>query len=199
MGERDPYVMQIIQELPMQGHFLEVGVLGANFPRLQALKAKNIHFWGLDTQGTCDNIWRSLPEEYRPNITLIGNEKQDYNWSLLMLIKAFEERARHVDQFDVVYLDGHHTLFVDGLAMFLCSLLVKTGGYLLMDDYGWSLNQQEDLIKSNSYYREQYNFENYTEEQRACSHLTLIMNHLLPIAGKYIPIIENFAWQKLGN
>jgi hypothetical protein len=198
MGEQDPYVMQIIQDLPENGHFLEVGVLFANMPRLEALKERNIHFWGMDTLDICNRIWVSLPAQYHDQVTLIGNEKQDYNWSLMMLIKSLQDRSGSTSHFDAVYLDGHHTLFVDGLAMYLCSSLVKEGGYLLMDDYYWTLNQQETNIKSDGHYIGQYDFEKYNEEQRACSHLGLIIDYLLPESGKFIPVIDNFAWKKTG-
>jgi hypothetical protein len=196
MGANDEKVLEIIEKLPSDGHFLEVGVMMPHIPRLHALIAKNIHFWGMDTQEVCHRIWNKIHPNYHPHMTLIGNEKQDYNWSLMTLVKALKDRTGTIGHFDTVFLDGHHTLFVDGFAMHLCSTLLKPGGYLLVDDDGWSLNQQETNIRQNDIYNSQYVFENYTEEQRAVSHLSLMIDYLIPTLGKFTPIIERFAWQK---
>ena len=67
-----------------------------------------------------------------------------------------------------------------------------------MDDYYWTLNQQENNIRASGHYIGQYNFEDYTEEQRACSHLGLIIDYLLPRLDKFEPVVDHFAWKKIG-
>lgn len=71
-----------------------------------------------------------------------GNSKKrfdSYNWNLSNMI--FEMRKKNeAGIFDVVYLDGAHTLHHDGLAVCLLKELIKDGGFLILDDLFWSFN-----------------------------------------------------------
>lgn len=62
------------------------------------------------------------------------------------------------DGFDVVYLDGAHTFFHDGLAVALLKELLKESGYLILDDLFWSYAKSPTLSNSG--------FDKLTDEQR---------------------------------
>lgn len=58
-----------------------------------------------------------------------------YNWGFKQLM---EQRGGE-PFFDYVYIDGAHTWAIDALAFFLCDVLLKPGGHVDFDDYGWTL------------------------------------------------------------
>jgi SAM-dependent methyltransferase/predicted O-methyltransferase YrrM len=58
-----------------------------------------------------------------------------YNWAL----KQFMEQRGTDPVFDYVYIDGAHTWAIDALTFLLCDVLLKPGGYVDFDDYGWRL------------------------------------------------------------
>lgn len=75
-------------------------------------------------------------------IVTAGNthdEWDSYNWNLSNMV--FRMRERHgTGIFDVVYLDGAHTLLHDGLAVCLLKDLIKVGGFLILDDLLWTFS-----------------------------------------------------------
>ena len=60
-------------------------------------------------------------------------EPSSYTWRLMKFLK--EERC---PAFDLCYIDGAHTWFVDGLAFCLVHLLLKPGGWIIFDDLDWT-------------------------------------------------------------
>jgi hypothetical protein len=42
-------------------------------------------------------------------------------------------------KFDYVFLDGAHTLAIDGLTFFICKRMLSDGGYIDFDDYNWRI------------------------------------------------------------
>lgn len=60
-----------------------------------------------------------------------------YNWNLSNMVLGMRQMyLRGI--FDVVYLDGAHTLCHDGLAVCLLKELIKDGGILVLDDLFWT-------------------------------------------------------------
>jgi predicted O-methyltransferase YrrM len=60
-------------------------------------------------------------------------EPTSYNWRLM---KFLDHNPR--PQFDLCYLDGAHDWFVDGFAFYLAHLLLKPGGWIILDDLEWT-------------------------------------------------------------
>ena len=50
--------------------------------------------------------------------------------------------------YDYIYVDGSHAWEIDGLAFFLLDRLLKPGGYMDFDDYGWSMAASPALLTS---------------------------------------------------
>jgi predicted O-methyltransferase YrrM len=62
-----------------------------------------------------------------------------YTWFLKEQVQARSDAAGNCEPlYDLCYLDGSKNLNVDGLAVVLVERLLRTGGWLLMDDLEWT-------------------------------------------------------------
>lgn len=61
-----------------------------------------------------------------------------------------------VPQFDFIYFDGGHTWDDTALGVTLCSMLLKQGGILVLDDLFWSINSTISRTPSNAKYYKGY-------------------------------------------
>jgi predicted O-methyltransferase YrrM len=65
-----------------------------------------------------------------------------YTWWLKEEVQARTDAHGNVTpRFDLVYLDGAKHFTIDGLAVILAEKLLRPGGWLLMDDLGWTYAQ----------------------------------------------------------
>ncbi len=70
---------------------------------------------------------------------LIRNPDTSYNWWLKKQIVARSDSDGNTEPvYDFVFLDGAHEWNVDGLAVLLVEKLLKSGGWLLLDDMNWT-------------------------------------------------------------
>jgi predicted O-methyltransferase YrrM len=60
-------------------------------------------------------------------------EPTSYTWRLMKMLEANPE-----PRYDLCYLDGAHSWFVDGLAFFLVDRLLRPGGWIVFDDMEWT-------------------------------------------------------------
>lgn len=60
---------------------------------------------------------------------------EGYIWDLVEHIKQQPE-----NKFDFCYLDGGHTLESTGLGFTLINILLRPGGYIVLDDVKWTIN-----------------------------------------------------------
>jgi predicted O-methyltransferase YrrM len=60
-------------------------------------------------------------------------EPTSYTWRLMRMLEESPE-----PRFDLCYLDGAHSWFVDGFAFFLVDRLLRPGGMLVLDDLDWT-------------------------------------------------------------
>ena len=69
----------------------------------------------------------------------VVREFSSYTWWLKEQVQARSDRAGNVEPiYDFVYLDGAKNWTIDGLAVVLVEKLLRPGGWLLMDDLGWT-------------------------------------------------------------
>jgi predicted O-methyltransferase YrrM len=69
----------------------------------------------------------------------IVREHSSYTWFLKERLAERTDRAGNVDPlYDFCYLDGSKNFNIDGLAVVLIERLLRPGGWLLMDDLGWT-------------------------------------------------------------
>jgi SAM-dependent methyltransferase len=175
---KEEYVKRIIASMN-GGSFLEVGV--GEFPRFDRFELMRIHgvsYVGCDFQSVCESHVRelSIKGTNTEDITFRSNFTGTYAWTLFEMLENDEK-------YDVIYIDGHHTFYIDLPAILLAHNLLKPGGYLLLDDMTWTL----DFLKANMmrslsqwyFYRSMYDFSEYTAAQRALPHIQMIADELL--------------------
>jgi len=158
---------------------LEIGIGGYPcIPRLRRLQEAGIAYSGCDFEEVCRTHQAALaqnglnPEDFR----YLSNKVGTYSWTLMELVNKG-------DKFDLIYLDGHHTFYVDLPAAFLAHFLLPPGGYLFLDDIDWTL----EFLKGNMYrfygewalYRNAYDFSDYDEQQQRINHIRMIAESVM--------------------
>lgn len=104
-----------------------------------------------------------LKERY-PNFHFHSNTNRvydTYNWSLMKML----EQGGYEEYFDVVFSDGAHVYLHDTLAFFLSDRMLKNGGVMFFDDYGWVLGHEKFTGIE----------EHYTKEQLAEAHVKFLV------------------------
>jgi predicted O-methyltransferase YrrM len=110
-----------------------------------------------------------------------------YNWSLARLLQE-----NKIPIYDYVFLDGAHTWAVDALTALLADSLLKTGGYLDLDDYYWTLEASPSLNpKAFPLTRKLY-----TDEQMATQQVKMIVDLVIRRTGRYRELVPNKIFQK---
>jgi predicted O-methyltransferase YrrM len=107
-----------------------------------------------------------------------------YNWWLK------EEIERGEPRFDFVYLDGAKNWTIDGLAVLLIEKVLRPGGWLLMDDLGWTYaSKRLDTISDGVTIR------GLSEEERAEPHLRAVFRLLVEPHPSFVEMkIEDDWW-----
>jgi predicted O-methyltransferase YrrM len=68
-----------------------------------------------------------------------------YTWFLKEQIEERSDKSGNCEPlYDFCFLDGQKNWTVDGLAVFLIEKLLRPGGWLLMDDLGWTYSPQRE-------------------------------------------------------
>lgn len=159
--------------------FLEIGIGPEPIvDRMRLFEAKGTSYTGVDFDSVCRHHRRMLARAGVAGeaIEYLGNETGTYAWTLFDLMRAGR-------RFDVVYLDGHHTFYVDLPAFILADRVLESGGWLLIDDIRWTLGGfRQSLTRHFSawrFYHSMYEWSAYTEEQRWVPHIGLIAEGLV--------------------
>ncbi len=182
--QKESNLRRILAGMP-EGKFLEVGI--GEFPHFERLKLINEHsisYTACDLASVCKSHQRELSIKGVPqtNFRFAWNSTGTYAWTMFEMLEKGE-------QFDVIYIDGHHTFYVDLPAMLLADRLLKPGGYLLLDDITWTLSfLRTHMTQSLSqwyFYRTMYNFSEYTRDQQSLPHIKMIAERLLIEPGGY--------------
>lgn len=123
----------------------EIGIgYGATALQILSLLGEKDVYYGFDYQDVVDKFKFDLQSDkfnFKCQINVLGNSRKtydSYNWNLSELI--FIMRAKKINGlFDVVYLDGGHTLLISGLAVCMLKYLIRKGGFLILDDLHWTI------------------------------------------------------------
>ena len=121
------------------------------------------------------------------NVECFGNTSKhwdSYNWNLGKFLLA-----GHRAVYDYIYLDGAHTFAVDGLAIVLCDMLLKPGGFIEVDDYYWKFSQSQ--------WMKEIRQEFMTDEQINTAQLAMVVNLFLNSNPGYEVITKNRIYRKL--
>lgn len=159
--------------------FLEIGIgPHPEIDRLKLIEQQTIKYTAVDFSNICQ--WHKqiiqLNFDTPERFNFFGNQIGTYAWTLFNLLQKGKK-------FDIIYLDGHHTFYVDLPTMFIADLLLKDGGLFIIDDIQWNLNfLKKHMARSfNEYafYRNIYEFSDYTNEQLEMPHMKIISEEIL--------------------
>lgn len=118
--------------------FLEIGI-GPTFrqERFRAIDELGIHYVGLDFERVCAQRRADLAAAgiADRNFTFLGNASGAYLFNLIRL-------ARNRETFDIVYLDGSHSIYVDLAAAIAAIRLLTPGALFLFDDVRFSFGRR---------------------------------------------------------
>ena len=143
-----------------------------------------------DFEDVVEPVAARLTEAGHSNVVAYGNSRlllDSYNWSLMRLLSEHEAPV-----FDYVYIDGAHTWHHDALAFLLIDRLLKPGGYVDFDDYGWTIDASPSVNPRAA--PEQ--LERYTQEQIVTPQIELIAELLVRRDPRYQEVMENKIFQK---
>jgi SAM-dependent methyltransferase len=159
--------------------FLEIGIGPTpNIDRLRLLLAHGVKYTGVDFESVCDFHAREIRRAglSSDQLEFLPNTTGTYAWTLFEMLGQGR-------RFDIVYLDGHHTFYVDIPAFFMGDRLLEPGGMFLVDDIRWSLGAfQVSLLSYFSvwrFYHTMYDFSAYSSEQQSLPHVGLIAQRIL--------------------
>lgn len=175
--------------------FMEIGLGPKLRPsRLEAIDRLGISFTGLDFQPVCDT---HAAERDRLGISpdrmrYVGNTTGTYLYNLIRL-------KREGAKFDFIYLDGHHTMYVDFAAAMACIPLLNPGALIAFDDVTWNLAEKEESLSSSEFYSRIYDLSLYTPDERAEAHVGVIANeYFRDLFGfREIPEFSSAGWKLL--
>lgn len=182
------------------GAYLEIGLgEGPKIERLPILRKNGMKYVGVDFANVCAEHTRLIRKLGFGDmidsgaITFWGNTTGTYNYNLLKML-------RQGLQFDLIYLDGHHTLQIDLPAAILATTLLKPDGLFALDDIWWSLSKVARLMHDNfnlwMYYKDAYELDRYEPEEIADQGMRAIVYEILiPHFGyRMVEALSNPGW-----
>lgn len=72
------------------------------------------------------------------HLVTLHREASSYTWFLKKEIEKNTQNGSCNPMFDFCFIDGAKNWTIDGLAFFLADKLLKTGGWVLFDDFRWT-------------------------------------------------------------
>lgn len=147
--------------------------------------------WLFDVEDRLEELGADLRAAGFENFKLCGASRRthdSYSWTLALLLRR--QRALQRDGiFDFIYLDGTHLHQHDTLAAVCAKDLLKVGGTLLMEAYGWTIARSPGLRQAlHSSIRRQY-----SETQIELSHVEMICSLLLDGDARFARIPAQHA------
>jgi hypothetical protein len=135
---------------------------------------------------------RPAAERRAVRIEAFGNTHHDrdsYCWSLM---KRLQLHPREL-MYDYVYLDGAHMWDIDGFAFCLLDRLLKAGGRIEFDDWGWTAAQSPSMGNHPKWIAW------YTTEQMQVPHVNLVIDLLVRTRADYVELVANRVYRKVGR
>jgi predicted O-methyltransferase YrrM len=117
-----------------------------------------------------------------------------YLWELMKLIERRSTEGRCRPAFDFCYIDGAHTWETDGFSFHLVEKLLRSGGWVLLDDLDWSYERCRSL-RGHEWVRK------LTEDERTTPQMLKVFELLVcqhPAFGSFRVEDDKWGWaQKL--
>lgn len=105
------------------------------------------------------------------NITFLGNAPGTYLFNLIRL-------TRNRETFDIIYLDGSHSIYVDLASAVAAIRLLRPGALFLFDDVRFSFGRRH-LIQTTAQYADANEAGQLTEDEASEAHVTIIIRDYL--------------------
>lgn len=180
---------QMIEECPAGLRYAELGV-GVGATTIEVAKILDnrgqIHIF--DFEKSVDELKADLASHGFRNVAAHGNTEKywdSYNWELSKLVTE----AMGEPLFDLIYIDGAHTLLHDALAFFLCDRLLASRGLIVFDDYEWSF--------SISTYMQGRRSKFMTDEQIEAKQIKMVVDGLVKTHPGYVEVTQNNVYRKV--
>ncbi len=160
-------LVQVLRQNP-GCRFLEIGV-GPSLGAVQGLCGSGLRTCLRPTPG------RSGGGRHRDrNITFLGNPSGTYLFNLIRL-------ARKRETFEIVYLDGSHSIYVDLAAAIAAVRLLRPGALFLFDDVRFCFGRKH-LIQTTTQYADANESKQLTQDEASEPHVTIIIrDYLVPL------------------
>jgi predicted O-methyltransferase YrrM len=140
--------------------------------------------------------WRNpTPQEVLSNTGLAHRITLDkrfstYTWFLKTEIeKCIDENREVQPKYDFIFLDGAKNWSTDGLAVVLAERLLRPGGWLLLDDLGWSYD-----LHSDSAWHYEIEVAKLSKEERAEPHLRAVYDLLIKTNSAFDQFLIQDDW-----
>ncbi len=109
----------------------------------------------------------------------IGSPGKTYSGYHFEMADAF--LRSELPAFDLAYLDGGHVFHLDAPATCILKELCKPGGYIIFDDYYWSLQKSPTLNPMAN----PQTLKNYDDNQITAAHVEMICKTLMDTDPRY--------------
>lgn len=142
----------------------------------------------MDERGQVDTYDLPSALDLTPNIFDLKNifDLQDkvkvcisdrsFTWELAKRIASGEK-----NEYDMIYIDGGHTLDTTATVFLLANTLLKQGGVLIFDDLNWTISKSPHYISQIEKGREIY--KEYSSEEKKFPAIKFIAEEIVPSLG----------------
>lgn len=171
-------------------NFLEIGI--GTYPHVDRVKLmleNGISYNACDFAPVCQKHLSILTSENvdTSKLKFFSNSVGTYAWTLMELLKSGKS-------YDIIYLDGHHTFYIDLPAFFLADQLLKPEGLLLVDDMRWTLSFMRWKMYSSfedwHFYHKIYKFDDFSADQQQIPHIGMVVEDIMIKRLGYLKQIE---------
>jgi predicted O-methyltransferase YrrM len=138
------------------------------------------------------SIENLLNENSLEDVVTVIREVNSYNWYLKRKIETQTVGSICQPVFDFCFIDGAKNWTVDGFAFFLVDKLLKEGGTILFDDYGWSYSEHDD-----KQFTDGISHREMSEDQLQSANIKLVFHLLVmqhPNYSNFKIDDESWAW-----
>ncbi|MEL6519768.1 MAG: class I SAM-dependent methyltransferase [Pseudomonadota bacterium] len=184
------YLDEVLAENPGPTIYeIGVGIGATTLPMMERLNHQGQAYL-FSRQSDLDALTADLRERGFANMNgTWGSPNNTYSGYHFELARAFVEEA--LPPFDLAYIDGGHVFHLDGPATCILKELCKPGGYMIFDDWYWSLGKSPTLNPT----KQPNTARDYDPLQIEASHVQLVCKAFMDrdIRFEFVELAKNTA------